>query len=126
MTNSKSLALEAVEAAFSKNAPEPVLLDVGGMASYTDFLLVLSGRSVRQVEAIAEAIEVGMKERGHDPLGREGNRGGQWVLIDFGDVVVHVFYHPIREYYDLEGLWMDAPRVELDVPPELRYANMYG
>ena len=126
MSNSKELALEAVNAAFTKNALQPVLLDVTGLASYTDYLLILSGRSVRQVEAIADAVEQGMKEKGHDPLGREGMRGGQWLLIDYGDIVVHVFYHPMREYYDLEGLWVDAVPVTLDVPPELRYANTFG
>lgn len=124
MTSSKALALEAVQAAFTKNAYEPVLLDVTGISSYTDFILLLSGRSVRQVEAVAEAIQTEMKTRGHDPLGVEGERGGQWYLLDFGDVVIHVFYHPVREYYDLEGLWSEASRVALEVPPELRVAQM--
>lgn len=125
-SKSKELALDAVAAAFTKNALQPALLDVTGLASYTDYLLILSARSVRQVEAIAEAVQQGMKAKGHDPLGREGMRGGQWVLVDYGDVVVHVFYHPIREYYDIEGLWAEAERVELEVPPELKYANLYA
>ena len=124
MTSSRTLALEAVQAAFTKNAYEPILLDVTGLSSYTDFILILSGRSVRQVEAVAEAIQKEMKTRGHDPMGVEGERGGQWYLLDFGDVVIHVFYHPMREYYDLEGIWFEAPRVELEVPPELRVAQM--
>jgi ribosome-associated protein len=120
----KNLALQAVNAAFTKNAYEPVLLDVSGLSSYTDFILILSGRSVRQVEAVAEAIQNGLKENGNDAMGVEGERGGQWTLIDYGDVVIHVFYHPVREYYDLEGLWSEASQVELEVPPELRVAQM--
>ena len=111
-------------AAFTKNALQPVLLDVTGFASYTDFILILSGRSTRQVEAIAEAIQQNLKEERHDPLGVEGERGSQWMLLDYGDVVVHVFYHPLRDYYDLEGLWSEAPRVRLEVPPELRAVQM--
>ena len=122
--SSRELALQALAAAFTKNALQPVLLDVSKLASYTDFILVLSGRSIRQVEAIREAIELGLKERGHNAHGVEGERGGQWMLLDYSDVVIHVFYHPQREYYDLEGLWADAPRVEVDVPPELRVAHV--
>ena len=124
LTSSKTLALEAVQAAFTKNAYEPVLLDVSTLSSYTDFILILSGRSVRQVEAVAEAIQKEMKTAGHDAMGVEGERGGQWYLLDFGDVVVHVFYHPVREFYDLEGLWSEALKIELEVPPELRVAQM--
>ncbi|MFH1130193.1 MAG: ribosome silencing factor [Pseudomonadota bacterium] len=122
----RELALAVVEAALVKNALEPVLLDVAKDCSYADYILVLSGRNTRQVEAIAEAIQKGMKERGYDPLSREGDRRGQWVLLDFNEVVVHIFYHPMREYYDLEGLWSEAKRVELDVPPELRHAAIYA
>jgi len=110
--------MQAVEAACTKNAIEPVLLDVSEVCSYTDYILVLSGRSMRQVEAIAEALEGGLKQHGHDPLGREGGRGGQWTLLDFGDLVVHIFYDPVREYYDIEGLWAEAKREKLDLPPE--------
>ncbi len=123
---SRELAQAAVDAALTKSAMEPVLLNVSELATYTDYLLLLSGRNLRQVEAIAEAVQQGMKAAGHDALSKEGKRGGQWTLLDYGDVVVHVFYHPIREYYDLEGLWVDAQRVELDVPAELRVANLYS
>jgi ribosome-associated protein len=121
---SKELALQALAAAFTKNALAPVLLDVSNLSSYTDFILILSARSIRQVEAISEAIQLELKGMSFDPLGIEGVRGGQWMLLDYGDVVIHVFYHPAREYYDLEGLWADAPRIELDVPAELRVVEM--
>lgn len=75
MVTSRELALEALTAAFTKNALQPVLLDVGGMSSYTDFILLLSGRSIRQVEAITEAIQQNLKGQGHNPIGVEGERG---------------------------------------------------
>jgi ribosome-associated protein len=81
---------------------------------------VVSGRSDRQVDAIADAITVGLKQDGLRPIGSEGARTGQWALLDYGDFVVHVFLHSAREHYDLEGLWSDAPRVPIEVPPEAR------
>jgi len=126
LVTSRELALEALTAAFTKNALQPVLLDVAGLSSYTDFILLLSGRSIRQVEAIRDVIQQNLKQRRHEPLGVEGERGGQWLLLDYGDVVIHIFYHPLRDFYDLEGLWSEAPRVQLEVPPELRYVQMAG
>ncbi len=113
-------AKAAITAALDKKAVEPVLIDVCGRASYADFIAVVSGRSDRQVDAIADSVCDAMAERGRRPLGREGARNGRWVLIDFGDVVVHVFYHPLREVFDIESLWIDAPRVKLQVPAEAR------
>jgi ribosome-associated protein len=121
--------MAAMEAALDKKALEPVLLDVSEQSTYTDYILVLSGRSDRHVQAVADAVaEVLKKQRGLTPLGVEGNRDGQWALLDFGDLVVHVFYHPVRDFYDLEGLWIDAPRVPVDVPPDSRVPvdEMYG
>lgn len=113
-------ALQALAIALDKKALEPVLLDVRELCTYCSYQLVVSGRSERQVEAIADAVSSGMKEHGVRPLGTEGARGGAWQLIDFGDFVVHVFHHPVREHYDLEGLWIDAPRVPIEVPAEAR------
>ena len=108
----------AVAAALEKKALVPVLIDVSGQATYTDFIAILSGRSDRQVDAIAEHVIGTMKTRGWYLLGREGTGNGRWTLLDFGDLVVHIFYHPVREFYDIESLWIDAPRVSLKVPPE--------
>jgi ribosome-associated protein len=110
----------AIAAALDKKAVEPVLIDVCGRASYADFIAVVSGRSDRQVDAIADGVCEAMAARGRRPIGREGARNGRWVLIDFGDVVVHVFYHPLREVFDIESLWIDAPRVKLQIPAEAR------
>jgi ribosome-associated protein len=116
---SLDVAMRAVNASLEKKALEPVLLDVRDLASYTDYILIVSGRSDRQVDAIAQGIVEALKERLR-PLSREGTRDGQWTLLDFGDVVVHVFYHAMRDYYDLESLWSDAPRVKLDIPDDAR------
>ena len=106
--------------ALAKKAVEPVLIDVTGRASYADFIAVLSGKSDRQVDAIAEGVSEALASSGRRPLGREGARNGRWVLLDFGDLVVHVFYHPLREVFDIESLWIDAPRVKLQIPAEAR------
>lgn len=115
-------ALLALRYALDKKALEPMLLDVRGLCSYCNYQLVVSGRSDRQVDAISEGIIIGMREEGVRVLSHEGKRSGQWALLDFGDVIVHVFHHPAREHYDLEGLWIDAPRVPIDVPAEARVA----
>lgn len=109
-----------VAAALDKKALEPVLLDVRALCSYTSYILLVSGRSDRQVDAIAENLVAAMRERGVRPLGTEGQGSGQWVLLDFGDVIVHVFRHTVREHYDLEGLWIDAKRVPLILPDEAK------
>ncbi|MDX2093916.1 MAG: ribosome silencing factor [Kofleriaceae bacterium] len=113
-------AMRALALALDKKALEPVLLDVHELCSFCNYQLVLSGRSERQVDAIADGINQGLKQDGLRPIGAEGARTGQWALLDYGDFVVHVFLHSAREHYDLEGLWNDAPRIELDVPAEAR------
>lgn len=119
-------AKAAIAAALDKKAVEPVLIDVCGRASYADFIAVVSGRSDRQVDAIAEGVCEAMAALGRRPLGREGARNGRWVLIDFGDVVMHVFYHPLREVFDIESLWIDAPRVKLQIPAEAKLDPVAG
>jgi len=121
-TNTDGLdgAMRALQLALDKKALEPVLLDVRELCSFCNYQLVLSGRSERQVDAIADGIAIGLKQEGLRAIGSEGARTGQWALLDYGDFVVHVFLHAAREHYDLEGLWNDAPRVPIEVPPEAR------
>lgn len=113
-------AMRALALALDKKALEPILLDVRELCSFCNYQLVVSGRSDRQVDAIADGISLGLKGEGLRPLGAEGARTGQWSLLDYGDFVVHVFLHAAREHYDLEGLWNDAPRVPIDVPDDAR------
>ena len=95
-------------------AEDVVVLDVRGLSSFTDYFVIMSGRSTRHVQGLAEAIEGGMRSKRVKDSRAEGIREGMWVLLDFEDVVVHIFYHEQRDFYDLEGLWHDAGRVEID------------
>ncbi|MBI5543533.1 MAG: ribosome silencing factor [Deltaproteobacteria bacterium] len=97
--------------ALDKKALDVVVLDVRGLSSYADYIVLATAESEPQLNAIADRAEEGMKERGERPLGIEGAGAGRWLLLDFGDVVLHAFYQDAREFYDLEGLWADAPRV---------------
>ena len=111
--DSQRTAVTAARAALEKKADDVVVLDLRGVSGYTDFLVIGSGQSDRQLEAIAEGVEKELKEQGHRKVGSEGLRGGRWVLLDFGDVVIHVFHQDERAHYDLEGLWADVPRIEI-------------
>lgn len=102
-----------VSAAMGRKAIEPVVLDVRRVTDVADAFIICSGRSNRQVSAIAEFIESELKKQGVRPLGMEGIKEGQWVLIDYGYVVIHVFYEPVRRFYDLESLWADARCIEI-------------
>ena len=112
-TDSKTKSLLCLKAALEKKALDPVLLELKGTISFTDYFLLCSGKSDRQVQAIAQGIEEALKKKGIRPLGQEGVTGGRWVLMDYEDVVVHIFLDPVRKFYDLEGLWSDAPRMDL-------------
>jgi ribosome-associated protein len=112
-TDSRTKSLLCLKAALEKKAQNPVLLELKGMTSFTDYFFLCSGKSDRQVQAIARSIEEVLKKKGIRPLGQEGVREGKWILMDYEDVVVHIFLEPVRALYDLEGLWIDAPQVHL-------------
>jgi len=105
-----SKAFVCVNASLEKKARDIVIIDVSKVSSFTDRFIICSGTSSRHTQAIAESIQENMKKAGARPLGVEGERLGQWILLDYDDVVVHVFYKPVREFYDIERLWPDAPR----------------
>ncbi len=107
----RELALALAAAAIDKKAIGIEILDVTGKVDYADFLVVMTGRSDRHVHAIATGIEEAMRRRKLAPLSIEGLTAANWVLIDFSDVVVHVFQEEARALYDIEGLWIDAGRV---------------
>jgi ribosome-associated protein len=100
-----------IKAVLGKKVLNVVALDVAEMTSYADVFIFCSGRSNRQVIAIAEHIKTDLKKHKIKPLNIEGTKEGHWVLLDYGHVIIHVFYEPIREFYDLEGLWVDAKRI---------------
>ena len=101
-------------AADEKQGEDPVALDVSGPLPLTDIFFLVSGRNERNVVAIAGEIEDKMIEAGAKPLRREGRSEGRWVLLDFGDVVAHVFHEEDRMYYSLERLWKDCPAIPLE------------
>jgi ribosome-associated protein len=107
----RRLAIDIAAAALEKKAVGLEIIDVAGRTDYADFLVLMSGRSDRQVAALAEGIEEELRKSGRRAHNVEGREGARWILIDFGDVVVHVFQEEIRPMYDLEGLWEDARRV---------------
>lgn len=98
-----------------RKAVDPILLDVEKLTSITDYFLIASGNSSRQVQAISGHVQQKMREAGFRASGVEGGQEGHWVLLDYGDVVIHLFYQPVREFYDLEGLWIEAPRINIEL-----------
>ncbi|MGH9459988.1 MAG: ribosome silencing factor [Vicinamibacteria bacterium] len=103
----------AIEAAQDKKASDLVVLDLRGLASFTDFFFLATGNSNRQLKTIADAIEEGLSKKGVEPNHVEGYPRGDWILMDYVDFVVHVFTPPSREYYNLERLWGDAKRLAI-------------
>ena len=103
-------------AADSKQGEDLVALDVSGPLPLTDIFFLATGRNERNVQATATEIEDKMIEAGAKPLRREGRAEGRWILLDFGDVVAHVFHEEDRLYYSLERLWKDCPAIALDLP----------
>ncbi|MCA1591255.1 MAG: ribosome silencing factor [Acidobacteria bacterium] len=112
--------LAALRAASDKKALELVALDLRAVASFTDFFLIASGTNVRQVQAIADAVVEKLKELGKRPARIEGYNSAEWILLDYGDFIFHIFEDKARRFFDLERLWRDAGRVSL--PPELAAA----
>ena len=98
-----------------RKAIEPVLLHVEDLTTVADYFLITGGSSTRQVQAISRHLQKTLKEQEVPLYGVEGEQESQWVLLDYGEVVIHIFYQPIREFYDLEGLWVEAPEVNLEM-----------
>jgi ribosome-associated protein len=111
---SREAAVAAARAAVAKQARDVAILDVHGLIVITDYFVICSGGTERQVRTIVDEIEKALRDIGRKPVRREGETEGRWVLLDYVDVVVHCFADEEREYYDLERLWGDAPRVELE------------
>lgn len=102
-----------LEVILSRKVIAPVLIDVKDLTSVADAFLICSGSSNRQVTAIAEHVRRDLKKKGIKPLSVEGEKDGHWVLMDYGHLIIHIFYEPMRNFYDLEGLWIDAPRIDI-------------
>ncbi len=111
--DAQRMAIAAAEAALDKKASDVEIIDVTGKVDYADFLVLLTGQSDRHVGAIADSVDQALGKLGFNAISVEGMPRGEWVLIDFVDVVVHVFQETTRSLYDLDGLWMDARRIRV-------------
>jgi ribosome-associated protein len=115
---SEDKALLAANAAFDTKALDIVIFKVAKLTAYTDYLVIASARSTRQAQSVADNVRSAIAAAGSRPVGVEGEREGNWILIDWGDVIVHVFYAPVREFYELDKLWGDAERIPFPLPGE--------
>jgi ribosome-associated protein len=111
VTISKDEALAVAQVALDKKAQDVILLEISNVVSYADYFLICSGRSAIQVKAITEAIEQSLKEHGILPLHTEGLTEGRWILLDYDELIVHIFLEETRYFYNLERLWSDVPRI---------------
>jgi ribosome-associated protein len=107
-------ALAIANAALDKKAEDVTVLDVRGLASYADYFVLMTADSDRQASAIADHVEATLKAQGQQKVGAEGYETGRWILVDYGDVLAHVMSRETRQFYDLEGLWADAPRLTVE------------
>jgi ribosome-associated protein len=110
----KETAVEAGKLALEKKAKEVVVLELSGLTDIADYFLIAGGTSERHVKTISEGIELGLKEEGVRPVSVEGYDEGRWVIMDYGDTIVHVFLEELRELYDLESLWIEAKRQKME------------
>jgi ribosome-associated protein len=111
----QELARICAGAALDTQAEDLLILDVRGLATFTDYCVIMNGKSTRHVQALAEAIETAVRSKRVKASSAEGLAEGLWVLLDFDDVIVHIFYHEQRKFYNLEGLWSEAKRVAIEV-----------
>lgn len=107
-------ALLVAKAALEKKAEAVTVFDVRGLSSYADYLVLMTTDSNRQAAAVADAIDVAMKAAGHTKVAVEGYESGTWIIVDYGDVVAHVLGRDARTFWDLDGLWVDAPRFTVE------------
>ncbi len=115
MIKSKEKAIILALAAREKKANDTEVIEIKALSDIADYFLVCSADSDRGVKTIVDDVQQKLKEMGERAIGVEGYTEGRWVLIDSADVVVHVFYEPVRRFYDIEGLWIDAPRIKLPI-----------
>jgi len=113
-TDTKQRALLCVNTLLEKKAKDLIVLEVREVSSIADYFIICSATSSRQVQALSSWLQEQLKKEGVRALGVEGETYGKWVLLDYDDVIVHIFYEPIRELYEIERLWADAPRMDID------------
>lgn len=123
--DTEALARDIIHVMWDLKALNPVAIDLRGLVSYTDFVIICTGTSDRHVRALGKRVEKELKEANWSPLSIEGVEQGRWAVLDFGDVVVHVFNGEERDAYDLEGKWVDADRLEFEDRPQELYGHFH-
>ena len=113
-SNVKNRTLKVAELAIDKKARDTVILDVKDLSAIADYFVICSGDNPAQIKAIAASIDEYFSKQRIFPIGREGLDFARWILIDYGDIVIHIFNEETRAFYDLEKLWMDAPRIRIE------------
>lgn len=111
MTDSLNLVKHIVECLEEKKALDIVTLHISKLTIIADYFIIASGRSELQVNSLYDELERKMSELGYEPLRRDGHKGGRWIVLDYGDVIVHIFHKEERAFYNLERLWSDAERI---------------
>ena len=107
----EELSRFAVDTASDGHASDILLLNISNISAFADFMIILTVGSARQMSAVAEELEIAMKSKGINKLRKEGTPGSGWVVVDFGDIIVHLFGKDEREYYSLDNIWAEAPRL---------------
>ena len=118
--DASEILVAALRAACDKKARDMVVLDLRKVASFTDYFLISTGASTRQARTISDSVEQALRAAGRRPMHSEGYSNGEWILLDYGDLIVHTFVEATRKFYDLERLWRDAERVPLDLDEDGR------
>jgi ribosome-associated protein len=116
----REVAIFAARAALEKKAEDLVILNVRGICSFADYFVIMSGRSTRHVQGLADAVDKALRDKKLKSTNTEGLQEGMWVLLDYDDVVVHIFYHETRSFYNLEGLWHDGRIIDLEDDPSTK------
>ncbi len=119
-TRERKIVDEILDSVSDKKGQEPVVLDLQGISSLCDYFVISSAPSIRQVKAIADAVKDRLEELGVELLRQEGLREGRWALLDYGDIVVHLFVTEDRDHYQLERIWKDAPTLDIDTDSALK------
>jgi len=120
--DSRAFVQEIAELTWDLKALNTVVVDLRGRVSYTDFVVITTATSERHTQAIAKHVVSSLRDLGYRPMSTEGMDSGRWSLLDFGDAIVHVFNGDVRQEFDLEGMWLEAPRLELEDAPD----DLYG
>ena len=110
----ENILTSTVNGLLEKKAVNPVILDLKKFQTFTDYFIIVSGTSNKHAQALADSVKEFNKKSKFPLLGEEGYRDGKWILLDYGEVIIHIFDEELREFYDIEGLWLEAEKIDVD------------